>query len=332
MIRKRIVSDIDTCARLWDTLMPARNVSDLWGIRLCFHQHYLNRLHFLLFEDRGEIVGMVPLVYQEERDRYVFFPGEIWNGKTWLERTPVFCRRPADLGYLLSECPERTHLRYLEGDQASPIADLALDETAYLLFPSDFDFNLDRYYQRFVWKKLKAIKKEIASFLGTESSWHLNRLSDYDVLVEMNLKRFGEASYFHDPRFAESFRSVMHWLAREGCLRMVSLQIGSETAAIDLSALFKNSYVVMLGGTHVRFPGVAKAMNMQHLEFACQNRVSKVDFLCGDFCWKKLWHLDPQPLYQYVSPALEAEEAADKEILPETDFVLSLSRTGIAGL
>jgi hypothetical protein len=109
---------------------------------------------------------MIPLVYLAERDKYVFFPGEVWNGKTWLERTSVFCRRPEDLGYFLSECPDRTYLRYINGDQASSLAELDVDETAYLLHPPEFNFDLDLYYQRFVWKKLKAIKKKSHPFSG----------------------------------------------------------------------------------------------------------------------------------------------------------------------
>jgi hypothetical protein len=333
MIRKKIVTDLDACERLWNSLIPVRNLSDLWEIRLCFHRHYLNRLHFLVFEDREGLTGMIPLVYLAEKDRYVFFPGEVWNGKTWLERTSIFCRRPEDLGYLLSECPERTHLRYINTPHASSAAELDVDETAYLLCPPEFNCDLDLYHQRFAWKKLKAIKKEIASFLGPDSSWHLNRLSDYDLLVEMSLKRFGKNSYFHDPRFLESFRDVMHLLDRKGWLRMVSLQLGAETAAVDLSALFQGSYVIMLGGTHLEFPGIAKAMNMQHIEFACHSRVSKVDFLCGDFFWKKLWHLDPEPLYKYVSPELKGEqEGVSGELQKQLDVTAPVKEIGVLGL
>ena len=333
MIKKKIVTDVDACARLWNTLIPARNLSDLWEVRLCFHRNYRNRLNFLLFEDRGELAGMLPLVYLEEGDKYVFFPGEIWNGKTWLERTSIFCQKPEDLGHLLSECPDRTYLRYIDCDRASSIAELEVDETAYLLYPPEFNFDLALYHQRFTWKKLKAIKKEIEVFLSQDCSWHLNRLSDYDLLVEMNLKRFGETSYFYDARFANSFRDVMHLLHHNGWLRLVSLRIGAEMAAIDMSALFNGSYVVMLGGTHLQFPGIAKAMNMHHIEFACERRVSKVDFLCGDFYWKKLWHLDPEPLYKYVSMELKGEqEGATGGLQKQTTTTDPFREIGVPGL
>ncbi len=333
MITKKIVTDADACRHLWNSLVPIRNLSDLWEIRLCFHQHYKNQLHFLLFEDRDGITGMLPLVYLPERDVHVFFPGETWNGKTWLERTSIFCRKPEDLGYLLAECPERTYLRYIDLDDSLSAPELVVDETGYSLHPPEFNSSMDLYYQRFTWKKLKAIKKEIASFLGPESSWRVNRLSDFDRLVKLNLSKFGSNSYFYDSRFLESFRDVMLLLSQRGWLRMVSLQIGDEIAAVDMGGLFNGTYAVMLGGTHPGFTGVAKAMNMQHIEFACQSQVSKVDFLCGDFCWKKLWHLDPEPLYKYVSPELKVEkEGMSDKLGKELDETTPVKEMGALGL
>jgi hypothetical protein len=330
MMTKRVITDLDACRRLWDSFVQVGNLSDLWDFRFCFHTHYQHRLNFLTFEERQEVIAMLPLVYLPDKDIYVFFPGETWNGKTWLERTFVHCGRPEAIGEFLSECPERTHLRYIDWHDAPSVPDLEIDEIGYLLRPQEFAYDLDAYYNRFTWKKLKAIKKEIASLLAHENSWHINRLSDFDLLVNMNLGRFGDSSYFHDSRFTESFRDVMAMLSRRGWLRMVSLEIGGETVAVDLGGLFNNTYGVFLGGTHPGFPGIAKVMNMQHIEFACQHRVPKVDFLCGDFYWKKLWHLDPQPLYKYVSPALKSESRSPQE-RQELDLLMPMAEMGAPG-
>jgi hypothetical protein len=330
MMTKRMITGLDACKRLWDSYVQIANLSDLWDFRFCFHKHYQHRLHFLTFEERQEIIAMLPLVYLPDKNIYVFFPGETWNGKTWLERTFVHCKRPQEIGRFLSGCPERTYLRYMDWEDAPSVSEFEIDEIGYLLRPQDFAYDLEAYYRRFTWKKLKAIKKEIASLLSPGSSWHINRLSDYDLLVNMNLGRFGESSYFYDNRFAESFRDVMHMLAQRGWLRMVSLEIGGKTVAVDMGALFNNTLVVFLGGTHPDFPGVAKVMNMQHIEFACQHQVSKVDFLCGDFYWKKLWHLDAQPLYKYVSPALKSESRVPQE-QQELDLIMPMAEMGAAG-
>jgi hypothetical protein len=330
MIRTRTVTDLDECRVLWNSLGGGRNVSDLWEFRLCFHRHFKNEPSFLVLDDGRGILGVLPLCRLEEQDMFGFFPGEIWQGKTWLERTPVYCRDREALPELLGACPQRTFLRYIEADVNTLPADVELDEIGYLLHPPDFHFSMDEYYRRFSWKKLKAIKKEISSLLVPESSWHVNRPGDYDVMVRMNRDRFGPQSYFHDPRFKEGFRDALSWLHQRGWLRMVSLEIRGNIAAVDLGAVYGGTYVVFLGGTHADFPGVAKVMNMHHIEFAVGQGFGRVDFLCGDFCWKKLWHLDPQPLFKFLSPALKTEFQPEEERIEVMDYVPPAAQLGVS--
>lgn len=306
-VKRYAVTDINECERLWRDLIPVRNISDLWAFRLCFHHHFNHRPYFLILEDQRGIAAMLPLSFVEELDRFVFFPGETWRGKTWLERTPIFLREQRFFEDLLLACPEKTHLRYLDLPAVNHSPDIKVDETGYVLYPAGLDYDLDRYKKRFTGKRFKEITRVIRSFTDEESKFHLNRIDDFDRMVEMSLNCFGENSYICDPRFRESFEEVLHLLLRKNRLRMVSLEIDGITAAVDLGALFNNTYTVFLGGTHHYFKGIAKAMNMHHIQFAFENRMQKIDFLCGDFHWKKIWHLDPEPLYTFVSPALTVE-------------------------
>jgi hypothetical protein len=305
MVRKRIITDLSSCRALWERLVRPRNVSDMWEFRLCFCRHFNRPPHFLLLDDREGVAGMLPLCYVEEEDTFVFFPGEIWKGKTWLERTPFYARDADCLFHLLSECPERTYLRYVEGLNNDPAREaLEEDELGYLLYPPLLGFDISGYLQRFSTKRLKNIRKEIASVVTPNGAFHLGRLHDFDLLIHMNVERFGADSYFYDPRFRESFRDLMRYLHSKGILRMLSLEVRGETVAVDLGAIYRGTYVVFMGGTHPGFPGVSKAMNMHHIEFAFNRRLARIDFLCGDFHWKKLWHLDPEALYKFVTPAL----------------------------
>jgi hypothetical protein len=256
---------------------------------------------------------MVPLSYVEDLDLFVFFPGELWKDKTWIERTPIYVREPGLVPDLLLSCPERTYLRYMEVSDGSDVSGLSMDEIGYALYPRDLGPDLTPFRARFSNKKFKAILKEARSFTETASSFHLNRLKDFDRIVDMSLKYHGEDSYLHDDRFREGFRDIMYFLQQGGWLRMVSLEIQGETVAVDLGALWRGTYTVFLGGADQRFPGVAKAMNMHHIEFACNEGISKLDFLCGDFHWKKLWHLDPEPLFKFVSSGLCIEDQPRQE-------------------
>ncbi len=326
-MRKSIITDLEACKKLWNRLIPSKNLFDLWEFRLCFQRHFRHKPHFILLEDRKGIAGMVPLSHVEDLDMFVFFPGETWKGKTWIERTPIYVRDQSLLAALPSFCPERTYLRYMEVPEEAYSPDLEIDEIGYVLYPPDINFDLNVYSKRFSNKKFKAIMKVIKSFSGAESAFHLNRLDDLDVLINMSLEHFGSASYLYDRRFRDGFRELIYSLHDKGWLRMMSLEIDGKTAAVDTGALFGGAYTVFLGGTHPDFLGVAKVMNMHHIEFACQQGLQKVDFLCGDFHWKKLWHLDPEPLYKFVSPALRFEEETDQALHNVSPHILMEERS-----
>ena len=322
MMRKKLITDLDECKRLWNVLFPPRNISDLWDFRLCFQRHFNYAPCFLVLEDVEGIAGMLPLSYLKEHETFVFFPGEIWKDKTWIERTPIYLRNREILPELLLSCPEKTYLRYMEVPEEFLIPDLDVDETGYVLYPPNLDFDITLYRKRFSNKKFKDINKTIASLTGPDSSFYFNRLEDFDLLIDMNIRRFGSDSYLYDYRFKNSFRDISHFLHREGLLRMVSLEIDGKTVAVDLGALYQGTYTVFLGGASPEFPGIAKAMNMYHIEFACNERVSKVDFLCGDFYWKKLWHLDPEPLYKFVTPALTQKDQFEHALMANNSINL----------
>jgi hypothetical protein len=327
MATRRFITDLETCKQLWNALIPVSVVSDIWEFRMCFHRQYGHRPCFMILEDADGILGMMPLSYTDCGNTIGFFPGEIWNEKTWLERTPFYVRDRGVLDELFYSCPEGTYLRYMEAPQEPYSHLLALDEVGYVLYPSELDFKLESYSGRFSNKKFKGIIKVIDSIKGQDSRFYVNRLEDFDTLVNMNIQNFGENSYLHDCRFRVSWQDVIHFLHKNGWLRMISLEIMGKTVAVDIGSLYNGVYTVYLGGASRDFPGVAKVMNMYHIEYALQDRIFKVDFLCGDFHWKKLWHLTPEPLYKFVAPALVDEYAVNTE-QRDNNYPL-MNRTGI---
>ena len=309
-MRVSFITNVEQCQQLWQCLVRPKYVSDRWEFRLCFHDFFRYQPCFLLMEDHRGISGMLPLSYADDLDMFVFFPGEIWAGKTWLERTPCFTRESHDLRDLLSACPDRTLLRYIELPRDFTSEEMSLDEFGYTLYPRHLGYDISRYGQRFSRKKFKSILKVIQSYDNMHCTFHFNRLQDFDVLVDMSLRQFGPQSYLNDSRFREGSGRMMHFLHQNKLLRLVSLEINGRIAAVDLGAVYRGIYTVFLGGTDPEFPSIAKLMNMHHIDFSCRERLSKIDFLCGDFHWKKLWHLDPEPLYKYESPLLIGAETA----------------------
>lgn len=293
----RIVSDLAQCKEVWEEAMPSATLTDLWDVRACFQRHYRNPPRFVVSDRHDGGYDLLPLSWIEENGCYGFFPGETWQGKTWLEQNKIICNGNGGLENLLSACPSSFHLRYLSWVPGTPQGGEAVDEVGYLFLPPRYDYDMSNYFQEFSRKSLKGIRKEIAAIESLGVTYRLNEIADFELMVRFNVDRFGTQSYFYDPRFRAGFLDLARFLQERGWLRFTTVLVNGEPAATDMGCVFRGVYTLLAGGTNARFPGIAKLINFHHMERACRERLDQVDFLCGDFNWKKLFHLTPRPLY-----------------------------------
>ena len=310
MTQIRVIEKPEACQELWQRLWPQTGIFDLWPVRACFMKHYQRPPYFLIDEQDSQNPLFMALAWIEEEGYFGHFPGETWQGKTWLEQNKIIGAGSGNPQVLLEKVPGKVFLRYLDGDFLfSSGSGFTIDEVGYLFVPSRFDFSFDTYRQSFPGKTRKKIDQEIRRLQVHPVTWRYDRPADVDAMVDMNLAAFGEYSYFHDPRFFQSFIDLIAFLKQNNMLRITSVLIGDHLAAVDVGVLWKNTYTVMAGGTNPEFPGVAKMINFHHIEWACRQRLSMIDFLCGDFAWKTRFRLQPRPLFQLCFPEAGHEMA-----------------------
>lgn len=301
MLQVNTVTDPAACRELWQRCIPQEHITDMWEVRECFWESYRNQLLFLNVSENGRPLGLLPLCYVPEKDYYAYFPGEQWKGKTWLERNRVPVRdlqMSRELFGWLEERQMSYHLRYLLPDLSLGSEEQTVDEIGYLFCPSEFDYDMDKYYARFSRKSIKSILKEVRVFEERGLTYRLDDYADLDLLIEMNRSRFGEHSYFADERFTDGMRRLAALLRERGWLRLVTVLVEGRPAAVDMGCLYNNILTLLAGGTHADFRGIAKVINLYHMRQACADRLEEVDFLCGDFFWKPMFHLQPRPLFQ----------------------------------
>src|SRR5580700_487334 len=85
----RVVRDLDECRVLWNRLMPAESIADIWDYRACFQRHFARPAHFLLIDNGCGQHGLLPLSWLEESGTYGYFPGEDPPGGAWIERSRI---------------------------------------------------------------------------------------------------------------------------------------------------------------------------------------------------------------------------------------------------
>jgi hypothetical protein len=265
-------------------------------VRGCFHEHYRRPACFVVARDGEQLCGLLPLSWIEETGRYGYFPGETWKGRTWLEQNRILARDADVLQRLLAHIPGKYQLRYLLPEGVADADGCVIDEVGYLFHPPRYDYDLENYYREFAHRNVKRLRREVAALAERLTVRH-DHAADLEPLVALNTSRFGVASYFADPRFTASFRTLVGLLRDRGWLRLTTILDGDTEAAVDLGGVYRDAYTLLGGGTHAAYPGVAKLINLHHMERACRERLTQVDFLCGDFSWKTLFHLSPRPLY-----------------------------------
>lgn len=301
MVRYTIANDLEECRQLWKEAYAPALITDLWETRACFHRFYRRPLCFIAARDDRGLCGLLPLSWIEEAGSFGFFPGETFQGLTWLEQNRIHARDPEVFEGLLAHCPGPLHLRYLQAMEFDARPDHSVDEMNYRFTPSDFDYDMDRYFLEFSGKTLKRLKRELAALEMRDLSYRYDHATDFSVMIRLNRERFGESSYFHDQRFSRSCLELMRVLAVRGWLRMTTILDGETPIATDMGCLYRGVYTLLAGGTHGAYPGIAKLINLHHMARACQGKYTDVDFLCGSFSWKTLFHLKASPLYLLAS-------------------------------
>jgi hypothetical protein len=297
----RVFSETDpaVCQALWEKSIVPEYLTDLWGVRECFHRHYQRDFYFVVAEDSGKSVGLIPMSWISERNECGYFPGEVWHGTTWLEQNRLIARDQGVMDAMLAWLEKEAvpyHLRYL-----SPNIDiknsLPVDEIGYLFQPPLYQFEMEPYFTSFNRRSIKSILKDEQRFYARGLTFRFDDPNDFGEMVRMNIDRFGRDSYFSDERFLEGFRDLMFFLRDHGWLRMVCILLEGQPVAVDLGAVYNNRYTLLAGGAHSDHPGIAKVINLFHMRRACEEKFIEADFLCGDFAWKTIFHLTPRPLY-----------------------------------
>ena len=300
----RIYDDLEQCKLLWQAALRDDNVFHLWEIRNCFQEAFHRTPFFIVCEDADGLSGLLPLSRIDETDTFAFFPGETWHGRTWLEQNRIVARSPDVFQALLEAVPADAHIRYVEGECVPPSSTKAsVDEIGYLFLPEQHAFSFQAYLNGFPRKTLKRLHREPNMLREGGVTFRYNSRRDIEQLFRMNLDAFGEDSYFHDERFLHGFERLIAELDRRGSLRVTTVLVAGVIAAVDVGAVWQNAYTVLAGGTNRDFTGVAKLINFHHLEVACHERFDSVDFLCGDFGWKRRFRLVARPLYQITLAA-----------------------------
>lgn len=291
---------LNRCHDLWEMFSPKNSVFDTWDFRYSFWLGYQHRPHFIVLSEGNEIVGMLPLWYESDKEKY------FWFGSWWQEDNTFFVKDSKYIRHLLSLSPTPLHINAITSDSIAGscgILNFWEDDPKFILrlqgmrSAEDFLITLNS-------KKRYNIRRDCKLIESQHPEVIFDRFDDFDNLIELSKRRFaqkGEETDWEDPRRIKTFREVI----RRGLLkdmytvRMITVVIKGKIAAVDLITMCNGTYAPLKCGYDVRcFPGIGNFVNVLEINDAIRLGMEKIDFLEVNYGWKDKW-FESVPLFYY---------------------------------
>ncbi|TSC68650.1 MAG: putative cellulose biosynthesis protein CelD [Parcubacteria group bacterium Gr01-1014_66] len=134
-----------------------------------------------------------------------------------------------------------------------------------------------------------------------EHEVHYNNIIDFDRLVELNIKQYGEYSRFNNPLIKKGISRMVELAHKKGILEMISIEINGRIEGVDAAVIFGNWYHTLIGGVNnQRVPNLGKLMNVLDIKNAIAKKAGFVDFFATSGYWKELWGFDKEMLFKFL--------------------------------
>ena len=76
----RNISNLEEAEKAWKSLSPNKVLYDDWDFRYTYYKYFNYPLNFIAGYDQGELVGLLPLMWDPTKGCYDFLPGlAIWK-------------------------------------------------------------------------------------------------------------------------------------------------------------------------------------------------------------------------------------------------------------
>jgi len=308
----RTETDVDACRKLWDMFSPGKDAWDDWDLMFAFHDEDKHRFNFLVHEnDDGHPDGLVPLVFDTQKNRYMLMAGSYPDGRTlWL--------RTADFPGFFEQFPERTVLFDLRESQVSELlqqfpqytGNFAEQDQRYHLVPANFGFDFMNHIDGFPAEKRQKFHYDLRKARKHEPVLRWSDDDEADLFIELVNRNFGEASDYNNDDDANEVRRVIDELHRSGRLKTLTIEIDGVKQAVALSLLHGSKMVALYAASNNDYNNLGKLLNVETIQEACRLRVDEVSFMTG-MQWKANWKMSSEACHTMRKPPAPWPDSTD---------------------
>jgi len=290
-INFKCISNIKEAEIAWKQLSPSKSIYDDWDFRYCYYKFFQYPLFFYAGFDNNELIGLLPLMWNEEKGYLDFFAGF-----SYMEDNAIFIKKDYEKYYNnFLECIDRPALlEYLRPD-------MKLLQNSVI---QDFNYSVNlrslRSYEDFIYLYLgkNTAKKLFSQFKKIQKRGIkiiYDRFDDLDLLVYWNKAKFGANSSFYQRPHWEKFIKT---IAKKYPSKIISVEINKKIEGVGLVIFYNNICYGINSGYNPTINNLGKYITMLKIDAGIKARATTYDAGSGSFGWKEDFHLIKKPQYQ----------------------------------
>lgn len=298
------VSGVEECRALWEQFSPKSRAWDNWELMFAFHDVERYTFNFLVLEQEGAAVGLVPLVRETMENKFEMFGGSYPENRVlWIdiEHFPL----------VFEALPEKTSLFDLSGKWVAELlarypqfeANFVEEDHQYFLTPSKFDYDFDNHLTAtFSADRRKGFLKDVQKVRSAATELRWSEDDESELFIDLNVKSFGEESDYNNDAGKAELHRVVKTLQSLGMLRTLTIAIDGVRQAASMSARYGDDWIVLYSSSNNKINNLGKLLTVETIQEACRQRIKEVNYMTG-MAWKAAWHMETLSCRSFRKPA-----------------------------
>jgi hypothetical protein len=299
----QIIKDIAEAEKFWKALSPNLSLFDDWDFRMCFHKFHQKELFFIVGYDEKQLVGLLPLQYNDAIPGLEFFAGSYMADRGgYMEDNRVFVKTGYEKYiakfYDFATAQKKTlKLECITGTDPFTTS-LPVQDHKFVL-PLTFQTSDEYLDQTYSGETKKKLKKRIAKIAEEPIEILADQWNDIELMFQFNIAMFPDSSFRDRPYHQDIFREFLqpHNTFKAHLLTFV---VNEKKQAVTLALIYKDTcYSMNRGFDPAADKNLREYVHIKKVEDALGMKLKYFDAMAGDYGWKERWGMKKIPQYEY---------------------------------
>lgn len=283
------LSNLSEAEAAWKALSPNKVLYDDWDFRYAYYKYFNYPLEFIAAYAADELVGLLPLMWNPEKNYLEFF-----MCVDYMEDNQLFVKP----GYeyvkkeLISQIDRPAYLEYLTTPEfpGSELYDYnySIDLTGMHSY-EDF---METYLSKDTRSNISSQIRKITTFNPLITK---GEALDLEIMSHWNKIRFGESSSYNDrPYWKEFINDIVQIFPA----MITTVIIDGEKAGVGLALRYKDTCFGINAGYNPEISNLGKYMTLLKIDTAIKDGCTNYNAGSGAYGWKEDFHLIKRPFYK----------------------------------